>query len=52
MPNTVMHPPQQKKPWKTYTNLPVFAYGHCEFTVGEAETAFALLAYKVSAQGP
>ena len=46
--------------WKTWcsgsgamhTNLPVFEYGHCEFSANEAVTAFALLAYKVNAQGP
>jgi pimeloyl-ACP methyl ester carboxylesterase len=45
--------------WKTFRsgsgamhcNLPVFAYGHCEFTADEAVTAFSLLAYKVGAQG-
>jgi hypothetical protein len=46
--------------WKTWVsgsgtmhcNLPVFKYGHCTFDATEAMTAFALLAYKVNAQGP
>jgi pimeloyl-ACP methyl ester carboxylesterase len=37
---------------KMHCNLPVFKYGHCEFSAEEALTAFAILAYKVNAQGP
>ena len=38
--------------WAMHTNLPVFKYGHCEFSAEEAVTAFSVLAYKVAAQGP
>jgi hypothetical protein len=52
------HEPRYR--WKTliagsgclHTNLPVFKYGHCEFSAEEVVTAFSLLAYKVAAQGP
>ena len=35
---------------RMHTNLPVFRYGHCEFTATEATTAFAILVGKVNAQ--
>jgi pimeloyl-ACP methyl ester carboxylesterase len=37
---------------RLHTNLPVFRYGHCEFTANEAVAAFAILLAKMQVHAP
>lgn len=42
----------RSRAWREHTNLPIFDYGHCNFSQEEVLFAFGLLRYQVSGETP